>query len=285
VRKEGKPLKTTIAIINWNSGKMLESCVQSILATTPDVEVVVMDNASTDASADFLAGSKQVRLVRIAENKGFAGAINEAFYSWTETPYVLILNPDLRVLPGSVQILEEFMDGYPRAGAIGGFLGEKYLPRYFPSLRSLVFENLGAGRTPVVVDGDFVSVDQVAAAAVMIRRTAFLDVSGLDDRFHPAWYEDVDFCLRLKQSGWDSYFARKAEFVHAGGYSAEALGKQRFINVYYRNQTLYARKHFGAPGALAVRASIVLGMMGRILCRPWEPAGYAKALFGALGGW
>jgi GT2 family glycosyltransferase len=284
LRKKGTPLKTTAVIINWNSGDFLQACVESIVATTPGVDIFVLDNASSDWSMDFLAGGDLARIVGTAKNLGFAGGINEAF-SWTKTPYVLILNPDVRVLPGTIHVLEELMDGYPRAGAIGGNVGEKYLPRHFPSLSSLVLENLGVRQARPEVERDLVGVDQVAAAAVIVRREAFLEVDGFDDHFYPAWYEDVDFCLKLKESGWNVYFARKAEFVHAGGHSAAALGKGRFLSIYYKNQTYFARKHFGPLGALAVRISIVVGMIGRIVCRPWQPAGYAKALLGALGGW
>lgn len=284
MRKKGTPLKTTAVIINWNSGDFLQTCVESIRATTPGVDIFVLDNASSDWSIDFLAGGDHARIVGTAKNIGFAGAVNEAF-SWTETPYVLILNPDIRVLPGSIQTLEELMDGYPRAGAIGGYVGERYLPRHFPSLGSLVLENLGVRPAGPEVARDLVGVDQVAAAAVIIRREAFREVHGFDDHFYPAWYEDVDFCLKLKESGWNVYFARKAEFLHAGGYSTGALGQGRFLSIYYKNQTYFARKYFGPLGAFAVRISIVVGMIGRIIRRPWQPVGYAKALLGALGGW
>jgi GT2 family glycosyltransferase len=285
MRNEETQLKTTVVIINWNSGDLLQPCVESLLATAANVEFLILDNASSDCSVDFLVDYRgQVRFVQHAENKGFAGAVNEAFF-WTKTPYVLILNPDLRALPGSVRILEDFMDCYPHAGAIGGYVGEKYLPREFPTVRSLILENLGVRLPPLSIERDLASVDQVAAAAVIIRREAFQDVAGFDDRFYPAWYEDVDFCAKIKGAGWNVYFARKAEFLHSGGYSAGALGGEHFISIYYKNQARFARKHFGSAGALAVRASIVAGMIGRIICRPWQPVGYARALLGALGGW
>ena len=117
--------------------------------------------------------------------------------------------------------------------------------------------------------GDPVAVDQPAAAALLIRRDAFEEVGGFDEQFYPAWYEDVDFCRRIKAQGWDIYFAPKAGFLHEGGYSAEALGPERFVKSYYSNQIRYAHKHFGRAGSAAVRASIVAGMMARIVGRPF----------------
>jgi GT2 family glycosyltransferase len=82
----------------------------------------------------------------------------------------------------------------------------------------------------------------------MIRRDAYDEVGGFDEQFYPAWYEDVDFCERVKAKGWDIYFARNAEFLHEGGYSAAAMGAPSFLNSYYGNQVRYARKHFSNWG-------------------------------------
>ncbi|MBI2149061.1 MAG: hypothetical protein HYU27_00450 [Acidobacteria bacterium] len=129
-----------------------------------------------------------------------------------------------------------------------------------------------------------VRVDQPAAAALMVRRDAYEEVGGFDEQFYPAWYEDVDFCKRLKTRGWEIYFIPRAEFLHAGGYSAEALGSEKFAGAYYGNQVRYARKHLGPAGAAVVRASIAAGMIGRMLGRPEHAAAYAKTLIRALKG-
>src|SRR5205085_2430139 len=196
-------------------------------------------------------------------NRGFAAAINQAFQT-TDTSYVLVLNPDVRVLPGAVSILEEFMNAHPKAGAAGGHVNENYLPRQLPTVGSLVRENFGLrkivgrrrsasatarslkNRPPL--QSQSVQIEQAAAAAIIIRRDAYESVGGFDERFYPAWYEDVDFCVRLKEKGWGIYFVPKAEFLHEGGYSANALGSEKFASAYYGNQLRYAQKHFGAAG-------------------------------------
>jgi GT2 family glycosyltransferase len=128
-------------------------------------------------------------------------------------------------------------------------------------------------------------VDQPAAAALMVRRDAYLAVGGFDEQFFPAWYEDVDFCQRLKAKGWDIYFVPEAKFHHDGGYAAALLGAHAFAEAYYRNQLRYATKHFGRPGRLGVRASIAAGMIARLIARPANARAYAGVLRGVLGGW
>jgi GT2 family glycosyltransferase len=119
----------------------------------------------------------------------------------------------------------------------------------------------------------------------MVRRDAFDAVGGFDEQFYPAWYEDVDFCRRLTTAGWEIYFAPKAEFLHEGGYSRTRLGPDRFAQAYYSNQLRYSRKHLGAAARAAVRASIVAGMIVRMIGKPRDAAAYGKVIIGALGRW
>src|SRR5262245_49494770 len=211
-------MSSTVAIINWNSGRWLRPCVESLLATTITADILVIDNASEDASLESIAGFRnRVNLVQNSVNRGFAAAVNQAFQA-TSTPYVLILNPDVRAMPGAIQVLAEFLDAHSKAGAIGGNVGEKYLPKKLPTVSSLIRENLAGNEAlsalPPGSAAPFLQVEQTAAAALMIRRDAYDDVGGFDERFYPAWYEDVDFCQQLKAHGWEIYFAPQAEFPH-----------------------------------------------------------------------
>src|SRR5215510_14709428 len=308
-------MNCTVAIINWNSGRWLRPCVESLLATTTTADILVIDNASEDASFESIEGFRnRLNLVQNTVNRGFAAAVNQAFHV-TTTTHVLILNPDVRAMPGAVQLLEEFMDAQPRVAAVGGYVGDRYLPKALPSIKSLVRENLGLRAVGAVGEArarqreasrgeararqreasrgeargtgspEPRSVEQPAAAALMVRRDAYDDVGGFDEQFYPAWYEDVDFCQRLKEKGWEVYFAPKAQFLHEGGYSAETMGAPDFLRSYYSNQLRYARKHFGMLGTAAVRASIAAGMIARMIGRPTQAARYGKTFIGALKGW
>jgi N-acetylglucosaminyl-diphospho-decaprenol L-rhamnosyltransferase len=279
-------MSTSVAIVNWNAGNRLRVCVESLLATAPDARAVVVDNASVDGSIESLAQfSDRVGLVCNKVNRGLAAALNQAFAA-TSTHYVLALNPDVQVMPKAVEILERFLDTHPKAGAVGGYVNEKYLPRQFPTASRLIRENLGLlSRKPSAKSGGSASVDQPAAAALMIRRAAYEEAGGFDEQFFPAWYEDVDFCKRLKIAGWEIYFVPDARFHHEGGYSAEALGKKSFVQAYYHNQLRYTRKHLGPTASLAVRASMIAGMLARIVAQPQNAGAYGSVLWGALGRW
>src|SRR5262249_40009146 len=128
----------TVIIVNWNSGNLLRVCIESLLVTAPAVDIVVVDNASTDASLEAAGGFlSQVDLVQNSVNRGFAAAVNQGF-SQTSTAYVLVLNPDIRVMPGAVENLARFLDEHPKAGAVGGYVNDKYLPRNLPVATTLI---------------------------------------------------------------------------------------------------------------------------------------------------
>ena len=86
-------------------------------------------------------------------------------------------------------------------------------------------------------------VDQPAAAFWLLRKEAWTSVGGFDEEFHPAWFEDVDFCKRLKLHGWEVLYLPQPCAWHKGGASLEHLSYKRFIKQYYRNQLVYWRKH------------------------------------------
>jgi GT2 family glycosyltransferase len=271
--------------VDWNSGRWLLACIESLLATSCNVEIVVVDNASEDDSLELAMGFRdQVDFIRNSVNRGFAAGVNQAFAA-TSTSYVLVLNPDIRVTTGAVAQLEECLTAHPGAGAVGGYVSERYLPRHLPTVGGLVRQNLGVGAKPEPRPRETRAVEQPAAAALLIRRDAYDEIGGFDEQFYPAWYEDVDFCRRLKAASWEIYFAPQAEFLHEGGYSAKALGAGAFAQAYYRNQLRYARKHFGGGAAVAVRLSIVAGMIGRMAARPGQAGAYWSTILGALGRW
>lgn len=288
-------MTSAVAIVNWNSGCLLRTCVESLLAAATASEILVIDNASADESLESVQGFRnRIHIVRNSVNAGFAAAVNQAFHL-TSSSYVLVLNPDLRVLPGAVRLMEEFLNANPRAAAAGGHVGDKYLPKELPAVTTLIRENLGFPRKPAKPVDDCppgapgpllqtIRVEQPAAAALMIRRDAYEDVGGFDERFYPAWYEDVDFCRRLKTKGWEVYFMPQARFLHEGGYSSDAMGSVKFLLAYYGNQLRYARKHFGPFGAAAVQASIAAGMIGRMIGKPGRAAAYGRAFMGVLKG-
>jgi GT2 family glycosyltransferase len=273
-------VKSAVLIVNWNSGKRLKHCLESL---PPTPATIVIDNASADDSLKFARESEvPATYIENRANVGLAAAINQGFKE-TSTPYVLLLNPDVRVTSGAPDFLEKVLDEHSRAGAVGGYVNEKYLPRAIATPWSIIRENCGFPFPPIQTNGEQ-EVGQAAAAALLVRREAFDEIGGFDDQFHPAWYEDVDFCARLHAARWEVRFAREARFVHEGGYSVQALGPTEFATAYYRNQIRYVNKHFGA-GAGLVRLSIAAGMAARRIIAPSRSPSCSRVIAGALWEW
>ena len=256
----------------------MRACLESLAENSG---IVVVDNASADDSIQQAKdGRSRAIFIENAFNRGLAAAINQGVAA-TSWEYVLLLNPDVRVTPGAVERLEVVLDGSPRAGAVGGYVNEKYMPRPLATPWTIIRENCGFP----IATLDAEEVGQAAAAALLVRREAYRAAGGFDERFFPAWYEDVDFCRSLHAAGWEVRFAREARFIHEGGYSASALGAADFAAAYYRNQLRYIQKHFGTGSALLVRLSIVAGMAARFVARPSRAGACSKVIAGALGGW
>jgi N-acetylglucosaminyl-diphospho-decaprenol L-rhamnosyltransferase len=271
-------LRSSVVIVNWNAGGRLKKCLESLPAAA---DTVVIDNASEDDSIlQAQAARPATHFIRNSSNRGLSAGLNQGFAA-TSSSYVLVLNPDITVNASSVDRLERILDGYPRAGAVGGYVNEKYLPRPIATPWTVIRENFGFP----VATMQSAKVGQAAAAALLVRREAYDAVGGFDERFVPAWYEDVDFCKSLSLAGWDVLFSREAEFVHEGGYSARALGSAAFAAAYYRNQLRYIRKHFGRAAGFFVRVSMVLGMTVRMMNTPSRSDACWTVISGALGGW
>lgn len=294
------PPEVSILIASWNAGAYIGRCLGSL---DPDrYEVIVVDNASTDGSADEAArASPRATIVREARNLGFAGAVNGAA-ARARGRFFLLLNPDCRAQPGGIDRLAAFLDAHVDYGAVGGCLVDEdggiqrgFTVRRFPSLATwvvdlLLIDKLWPGnpisRRYLALDLDLTKpqdVDQPAAACLMLRREAFAGAGGLDEQFHPAWYEDVDLCRSLKRAGWRIGYTPDAPFVHEGGVAMRALGLGAFSRVWYRNLLRYADKHHGTGTRVTLRVLITVGMIMRaaasiVTGRPQD----AKAYLGVL---
>ena len=271
-------MSVAAVIVNWNSGSRLGRCVESLDFNVQ--EIVVVDNASEDGSmADIARFRGRVQFIRNSGNRGFAAAVNQGFAA-TTAPFVLVLNPDIEASAVSIDSLRSFLEAHSHAGAVGGYVNDRYLPRRLATPWTVIRENLGLPERSRTLDGT--EVEQTAAAALLVRRKAYLDVGGFDERFYPAWYEDVDFCRRLKAANWQVHFLAGSKFMHEGGYTAKVLGPQAFATAYYHNQIRYIEKHFGAAASVAVRASLLVGMLVRSLAQPSRAGAYSKVIAGAL---
>jgi N-acetylglucosaminyl-diphospho-decaprenol L-rhamnosyltransferase len=270
----------SIVIVNWNSGQFLENCVRSLLAHAAGCPITIVDNASTDASLNFADKiDAKLSVLHNNRNAGFAAGNNLGWRA-SEGDSVLFLNPDTECLPESVFRLEKTLQSNPDIWAVGGRLispsgksPRNFNVRTFPSVGSVTCEMLFIDevwpsnpwshfmRTDSIRQP--IDVDQPAAACLMISKTALESIGGFDEAFYPAWFEDVDLCLRIRRSGGRIRYQPNAAFLHHGGYSLEHMSRQDFLETFHANQIRYFAKHYGPKAASRVRRLVLLGLFLR----------------------
>jgi N-acetylglucosaminyl-diphospho-decaprenol L-rhamnosyltransferase len=312
--KSLEPLPLTIAIVTWNSERWIERCLRSIDAACNGVahEIVVYDNASTDRTQQLVRDD--ATLLRGASNAGFAAGINRAVKN-ARGRYVFLLNPDCELAPGALADLVNYLDAHPEVAAAAPLLSDddgvsqrEFQLRRLPTFGTLLAEVLGIGKLMPsnrataryrYRDLDLSApqpVEQPAAAAFLLRRDVFDEIGPFDERFTPAWFEDVDYCRRLAAAGKRIVVVPTARARHFGGASLEHVAFADFVDHWYRNMHLYARKWFTAPQATLLRCAVILGMLLRIPLAilgiahrdagRWNAVrGYARVLGRALRNW
>lgn len=266
------PPDLTVSIVNTNNRAYLEKCLGSIFARTRDLtfQVIVTDNASSDDSAAMvLRHFPQVVLLRSAERLGFAASHNRALERGTGR-YLLILNEDTEICEQCFETLVRFMDAHFPVGACGPQLlnPDGSLQRTgnrFPTLVFGAFEALSLNRlfprNPVLQHNTYAdwdrstprAVDAVSGAALLIRREAMMQIGLLDPKFF-IYSEELDWCFRLHQLGWQVYYLPAARLIHYGGQSTAVRAPKKFHDIHWNSFLYYYEKHFGKPAALFLRA-------------------------------
>ncbi|MDE5610844.1 MAG: glycosyltransferase family 2 protein [Odoribacter sp.] len=244
-----------VVILNWNGEKLLKEYLPSVVRHTSAAwaRVVVVDNASTDASLDVLQREfPQVERVCFEMNYGFAGGYNKAIELLDEE-IVVLLNSDVEVAEGWLEPLVAVLKDCPDvaavqpkikswkektrfeyAGACGGFIDELGFPFCRGRMLEVVEEDAGQY-------DDAVEVFWCSGAALCIRRKAYLDAGGLDERFF-AHMEEIDLCWRLRNAGWRLRVCPQAVVYHLGGGSLP-MNHPRKLFLNYRNNLLMLYKN------------------------------------------
>jgi GT2 family glycosyltransferase len=261
-----------IIIVTYNSGAEIGACLDAALAS--GAETVVIDNASCDNTIAEVS-RRSVRLIVNQENRGFAAAANQGF-AVLNSAYILLLNPDA-VIQTSLEPLREACDLPGSAGA-GGQLVDRtgrqqvgFMIRRLPTPAALILEvlllNRLCPRNPINrryryldLDGSSHSrVEQPAGAFFMVRRSVWEELGGMDERFFPLWFEDVDFCRRIRDRGLSLFYVSEAVAKHTGGHSISHLGLELKRDYWYRSLLRYSAKHFSPLAFRAVCLAVVTG--------------------------
>jgi N-acetylglucosaminyl-diphospho-decaprenol L-rhamnosyltransferase len=288
--------RVAIVVVTHQSAEFIGSCLDSI-ASLPDVEVVVIDNASTDSTCGKVSG-RSVRLIANPHNAGFAAAVNQGVRA-TSAPLILLLNPDARLETGLESLIAYFDN--PKTGGAGGLLiGQDgspqtgFMARSLPRPAALAFEVLGINRlwprNPVnwhyrCLGKDPMAsafVDQPAGAFFMFRRTAWQQLGGFDERFWPIWFEDVDFCARLRSAGFAVRYEPAARAFHQGGHSFETIPTAIREKYWYGSLLKYAAKHYHPIALVGICLAVMAGAAGRAV-RAFPQGGLRVfAVYGAV---
>ncbi len=264
----------SVCIVNWNTSDHLRACLRSLQdhAGAMDVEVLVVDNASADGSAEMVREEyPEVRLFALDENTGYAAGNNLALRE-ASGKYHLLLNPDIVIKPGSVETLAGFLDERPAAAAAAPRLwhrdGSVQLScRSFPDPDVIFCEALGLSRLFPKSKrfgkyrmswwgyDDTRTVDQPMASALMVRQEALAQIGTFDEDL-PIFFNDVDLCRRLWDAGWEIWFTPEAEMLHEGGASTRQVRRQ-MIRESHRSMIDYYRKHYRGEICPLVYAAVV----------------------------
>ncbi len=257
----------SVIIVNFNAEKYLTECVQSVLSSTIPVEVIVSDNGSTDNSLVELRKAfpyeRRLSIIENGANLGFAKANNLAFQK-SQGHYVLFLNPDCIIQEDTLSQLLRVVTLKPRVGMAGCLIlnpdgsEQAGCRRSIPTpWRSFVRLTLlyklakwnrrfrSYDHTELPLPGHPVNVEAISGAFMLVRREA-INQAGLLDEGYFMHCEDLDWCMRFRQSGWSILFVPDVEITHIGGVCSisrpilveyyKHKGMVRFYNKFFRHR-------------------------------------------------
>ncbi len=271
----------SVIVVSYNTVGLLRNCLRSVQqeAKTVPLEAIVVDNASHDGSAEMIVQEfPEIMLIKNERNIGFAAANNQGLRS-ARGEALLLLNSDTEVRSGAFAQCLKFLDNNSPVGIVGcklvnpdGSLQPSC--ESFLSLSSLFFENFFIERlfSKSAVFGQRAlggfayhqarQVDYVKGAFLLIKRRALEDIGFLDENFF-FYAEEMDWCYRARQKGWQTYFTPEAIVLHHGGQSSDPISPKMFVQLHRARYQFY-RKHHNAFLSLLARLIMTGGALLRI---------------------
>ncbi|MFH1428813.1 MAG: glycosyltransferase family 2 protein [Candidatus Margulisiibacteriota bacterium] len=257
-------MKLSIVIVSWKVKELLNKCLESIKeeCLANGYEVFVVDNNSMDGTIEMVMDDYYwVKMIASIANMGFAAGNNMALEQ-VRGEYILLLNPDTEVKSGALRTLINFLDTNPEAGAVGPKLlnpDGSLQPscKTFPTISTFIFNSLFLdiifakskifGRYEMSWWGhdDLREVDQPMGAALMVRKSVIQKIGFMDKRFY-MFFDEVDWCYRIKQAGYKIYFTPEAEIIHHGGQSIKSAEMSMSYH-WHRSLKRFFNKHYHIP--------------------------------------
>lgn len=267
----------SVLIVSWNTRDLLRDCLASLLEheSGARLEIIVLDNASRDGSAEMVARQfLGVQLIQSEENLGFAQGNNCAFEE-SSGEFIWLLNPDTQVLADALDALLRRFELDSRCGAVASALVDardghiQRSCRTFPTPGALWAEALGLARAfPRSKRFGFYRmgwwnmrdarpVEQPMASSLLLRRSVILKCGGLFDERFPIFFNDVDLCRRVVDGGWRIWFEPASRVLHWGGAST-SQARAQMIRESHASLEKYLRLHPGRAGRWTLAATIAL---------------------------
>jgi GT2 family glycosyltransferase len=267
-------IEISVVIVGWNASHYLELCLDSLAKAPPrrSTEVLVVDNASRDDSVQMIETKfPWVKLIKSQENLGFSKGNNVAIRQ-AQGRYVALVNPDVIVFPGCLDALADFLDQNPKVGNVGPRvlnpdMSMQSTCRRFPTLWNNFCSSSGlsskfrnsrffAGEHMLYFPHDrTLAVDVIVGCFSFIRREAFDQVGLLDEGLF-MYGDDVDWCRRARNAGWQVVFYPGGQAIHDRG-KITAPYPVRFAVAQQRSVLHYWKKHHGFWGVLGIRSVIL----------------------------
>ena len=254
-------MELSFCVVNTNGGPLLGRCLDAIERTAPadvDHEILVLDNASDDGSADAARGRRGVRLIELGRRTGKA-ANDSTLLQAASGRFCLLLNEDAELCDGAVDALLEALRTHPDAACAGAqLLAPDGTPQpcawKLPTVATALAGAAFLHRVATVQSGgdQLREVGWMQSSALLVRREAAAQVGWFDPDFF-VYSDETDFQKRLHDAGWRVLYVPQARAVHHEQLSTDAVAAARRITEFHRGRDRYMRKHHSWAGALAVR--------------------------------
>lgn len=279
-----KVIDLSVCIVTYQACDWLRNCLESLNEDehSSTIEIIVVDNGSTDGIQEMLAKDfPDIRLISNEINEGYTRPMNQSLGS-AQGRFLMQLNPDTVILPGTLDRLIDYMDEHPLVGICspkvlnsdGTFQRQcrRGEPRplamlgYFFKLTKLFPNNQALGGYLMeYLDEDATSeVVAVSGSCMLIRKEVFAEIGYLDEQFF-AYQEDTDFCLRAREAGWAVYYFPEAKIIHYGGQGGSRVEPYRSIIEWHRSYWRLYNKHFARDYLFLFNWIYYLFMIGKLL--------------------
>ena len=271
----------SVIIVNYNVKEFLEQAIRSVYQAVGSlrIEVFVVDNNSVDGSVEMIqARFPGVHLIANEENTGFSTANNQAIRV-AKGRHLFILNPDTIVQEDTLTTLVTFMDAHPKVGAVGckilnpdgtfapesrrsfptpavAFYRMTGLSRLFPKSRAFGRYNLS-----YLSPDEATEVDALSGSCMVVRAKA-VEQAGMFDEDFFMYGEDLDWCYRIQQAGWEIHYTPDTQIIHYKGESTKK-GELRYVLLFYGAMLRFAEKHFKKRHSFLFRLFLRIGIIAR----------------------